>query len=244
MGHVRRLRLERAAHRLKSTDHPVTRIAFEAGYETPEAFTRAFAAMFGESPSRFRGSHRPPRCPPVPSGLHFAPDGRVENYRLAPPGDSPLAVRIEQVPTMRVAFVRHTGPYAEAGGTWARLFGWAGPRGLIRAGAKMVGIVHDDAEVTPPTRSATTPVSPWTAGCGPRGGDVGVQEVGGEYAVATHRGPCATLGDTYARLCGGWLPASGREPAPAPALEVYRNSPQNAAPEGLLTDVHVPLGDS
>ena len=41
MGHVRRLRLERAAHRLKSGDHPVTRVAFEAGYETHEAFIRA-----------------------------------------------------------------------------------------------------------------------------------------------------------------------------------------------------------
>ena len=46
MEHVRRLRLERAAHRLKFTDSPVTRIAFEAGYETHEAFTRAFRALF------------------------------------------------------------------------------------------------------------------------------------------------------------------------------------------------------
>ena len=42
MEHVRRLRLERAAHRLKFSDEPITRIAFEAGYETHEAFTRAF----------------------------------------------------------------------------------------------------------------------------------------------------------------------------------------------------------
>jgi len=34
MEHVRRLRLERAAHRLKFTDTSVTNIAFDAGYET------------------------------------------------------------------------------------------------------------------------------------------------------------------------------------------------------------------
>ena len=50
--HVRRLRLERAAMRLKHTDQPVTRIAFDAGYEAHEAFTRAFGAMFGVAPSR------------------------------------------------------------------------------------------------------------------------------------------------------------------------------------------------
>jgi AraC family transcriptional regulator len=40
--HVRRLRLERAAHRLRFTGQPVTEIAFDAGYQQHEAFTRAF----------------------------------------------------------------------------------------------------------------------------------------------------------------------------------------------------------
>ena len=40
--HVRRLRLERAAHQLKIGDQSVTQIAFDAGYDTHEAFTRAF----------------------------------------------------------------------------------------------------------------------------------------------------------------------------------------------------------
>src|ERR1700690_3530349 len=52
--HVRRLRLERAAQRLKSSDRPVVDIALEAGYETHESFTRAFAAMFEAPPSAFR----------------------------------------------------------------------------------------------------------------------------------------------------------------------------------------------
>src|SRR5262245_60431909 len=50
MEHVRRLRLERSAFQLKTTSRPVTQIAFDAGYETHEAFTRAFRAMFRESP--------------------------------------------------------------------------------------------------------------------------------------------------------------------------------------------------
>lgn len=40
LGMHRRLRLERAAARLLDTDEPVTTIAFEAGYETHESFTR------------------------------------------------------------------------------------------------------------------------------------------------------------------------------------------------------------
>ena len=48
--HVRRLRLERAAHRLRHTGQQITEIGLDAGYQTPESFTRAFHRMFGQSP--------------------------------------------------------------------------------------------------------------------------------------------------------------------------------------------------
>src|SRR5262249_2123895 len=41
---TRRLRMERAAWSLVHTERAVTQIAFDAGYETHEAFTRAFRA--------------------------------------------------------------------------------------------------------------------------------------------------------------------------------------------------------
>ena len=54
---IRRLRLERSAQRLLHLDAPVTEIALGAGYETPPAFTRAFAAHFGVSPTEYRQRH-------------------------------------------------------------------------------------------------------------------------------------------------------------------------------------------
>src|ERR1700692_1762426 len=45
--HVRRLRLERAARDLRRLDEAITDIAFHAGFETHESFTRAFGDMFG-----------------------------------------------------------------------------------------------------------------------------------------------------------------------------------------------------
>ncbi len=50
----RRLLLERAAWQLSSTRFPVTEIAFEANYNSLEAFTRAFRRAFGISPSLYR----------------------------------------------------------------------------------------------------------------------------------------------------------------------------------------------
>jgi AraC family transcriptional regulator len=241
MEHVRRLRLERAAHRLKFGRHPVTRVAFEAGYETHEAFTRAFAAMFGVAPSRFRGRGRAgPEPVASPSGVHFSPDGATPGFRPVR-SDSPLpAVRVEHLGPTRVAFMRHAGPYPGVRATWERLFAWAGPRGLIGPKARILGVVHDDPDVTPADKVRYDAGIVVNAGFRPEG-DVGVQELGGEYAVGEHRGSYATLGDTYARLCGEWIPASGREPNTAPAFEVYRNSPRTAAPEDLRTDIYLPL---
>lgn len=45
-AYVRRLLLERAAMRLGHSHEPITRIALDAGYESLDAFSRAFRARF------------------------------------------------------------------------------------------------------------------------------------------------------------------------------------------------------
>ena len=240
-GHVRRLRLERAAFRLAVTDQAVTRIAFDAGYEAHEAFTRAFRSMFGESPSGFRETRRAVPYPASPSGVHYDPDGRVERFELSNEGDQPVEVKVKTIEPMRVAFVRHVGPYHEVGATWDKLCAWAGPRGLFGPHTVMLGVCHDDPEVTPADKiryDACLSVNASVQG----EGEVGIQEIeGGEYAVATHHGPYEKLSESWGQLCGQWLPSSGYEPRSAPGFELYRNSPHNTAPEDLVTDLHLPL---
>lgn len=76
----RRLLLERAAHRLCSTTEPVIDVAYDAGYGSPEAFTRAFSRAFGAAPSQFRrdprhSGDRHSRDLPCANGIHFHPPG-------------------------------------------------------------------------------------------------------------------------------------------------------------------------
>jgi AraC family transcriptional regulator len=234
--HVRRLRLERAAGSLKRLDRPVTDIALEAGFETHESFTRAFGAMFGVSPSSYRAAHKP--APESASGTHL---DNVSGYHPPEHGDPP-PMEIKELPPMRVVFLRHVGPYDQVGGTWGRLMSWAGPRGLLGPGTRMIGMVHDDPDVTPPDKvrydAAVTvdrPVQPER--------EIGFLEIpGGKYAVFTHRGPYNDLGRSYQQIYGGWLPNSGYELRESPAFEQYMNSPMNTRPEDLVTLIHVPLG--
>jgi AraC family transcriptional regulator len=220
--HVRRLRLERAAQRLKTTDRPVVDIALEAGYETHESFTRAFAAMFESSPSAFRSDALSQRPVPAVSG-------------------KPLDVAVRQIGPLRVAFVRHVGPFDQVGEAWQKLMMWAGRQGLLGPGTRMLGIVQDDPEITAPEKlryDAAVVVKDDVCASG----EIGIQDIGpGEYAVALHAGPYSTLGQTYVRMCGGWLPESGRELESAPAIEFYLNSPMTATPDQLRTEICLPL---
>lgn len=241
MEHVRRLRLERAAMRLKARDLPVTQIAFEAGYETHESFTRAFRTMFGIPPAQYRETHRIMPPPPVPSGVHFAADGAPSDFIPHRSKGAAMDVRVEDVPPTKVVFVRHIGPYQACGEAWGRLFSWAGPRGLVGPGARLLGVCYDDPSVTPPDKLRYDACLTITRDVAPEGA-VGVQEIGGgRYAVTRHRGPYEKLGETYTRLCGEWMPAAGHEARSAPCMEHYLNSPMNTAPADLLTDIYMPI---
>ena len=54
ISYVRRLRLERAARKLRMGAVDITEVALAAGYDTHAAFGKAFKGQFGLSPSEFR----------------------------------------------------------------------------------------------------------------------------------------------------------------------------------------------
>lgn len=60
---IRRVRLAQAAGRLANASDTVTTIALDVGYDSPQAFARAFRAFTGVSPGEFRD--RQSVVPPV-----------------------------------------------------------------------------------------------------------------------------------------------------------------------------------
>jgi len=237
--HVRRLRLERAAMRLKHTDKSVLDIALEAGYETHEAFTRAFSALCGCPPSRFRTS-KSVLLKMNQSAVHYHNGDDAENIDLEIGGET-MDVEIKTLGPMRVAFVRHVGPYNEVGQAWEKLCARLGAEGMLGGETRFIGVCYDDPEVTPPEKIRYDACVTVDESFEPEA-DVGVQTLaGGEYAVTTHIGPYDQLGRTYAKLFGKWLPRSGRELRSVPCFEFYLNDPEGTDPEDLLTDIYAPL---
>ncbi len=242
----RRLRLERAAWQLLTTDHPVTRIAFDAGYETHESFTRAFGAHFAASPSEFRAkrgeSHGLPphftlaaRC-----GVHFSPEPRPVVVRFVH-GVAPMNVDIVERPALRCATIRHIGPYNRISEAFAKLGGIAGPAGLFGPQTRMLAIYHDAPEETPESELRSDAALSVAPDAVIPAGLVEIDIPAGRYACTVHKGPYDTIGDTWARLMGEWVPQHGHRVADCPAYEVYVNNPGNAKPDELLTELYIPL---
>jgi AraC family transcriptional regulator len=241
MAHIRRLRLERAAGRLKLGRRPVIEIALEAGYETHEAFSRAFKTSFGRSPSAFRARSGAPANLPARSGIHYHAVRALRDFKTIRHSPTAMHVTIQRLTPIRVAFMRHVGPYAQVGATWDKFCMFIEKEGLLGGDSRFIGVCHDDPEVTPPDKLRYDACVSMGADFEPAG-EVGVQVIaGGEYAVLTHHGPYAKLGKSYQRLVGQWLPRSGREMAAAPCFDEYLNSPENTEPEDLITDLHLPL---
>lgn len=239
--HIRRLRLERAANRLKLGDASVIQIAIEAGYESHEAFTRAFRSNFGAAPTEYRRRKRLPEQLQAASGIHYHQQHRLARFRAAKPESKSMNVTIKPIKPLRVAFVRHVGPYCQVGKAWEALCTFLGKEGRLGGDCQFIGLSHDDPEVTPPDRIRYDACITVSDDFQPRG-DIGVQVIGGrDYAVMTHFGPYEKLNESYTKLLGQWLPRSGRELNGGPSLEFYLNSPENTAPEDLITDICTPL---
>ena len=239
--HIRRLRLERSAHQLTGTRWSITRIAFNAGYETHESFTRAFRSMFDESPSQFRKKRGWANRRDVPSGIRYSPG--VEGIGFIPidSGGRFMEAEIKRMDSRQVVFIRHVGPYDQCRVAWVKLCAWAEAKGLLERDTTAIGLCHDDPEVTPLNKIRYDACLVVPNKTGPEG-EIGRQEIpSGDYAVTVHHGPFERLKDTYAKLCGQWIPERGREIRAAPSCEICLNDPNVTPPENLMVEIQVPL---
>ncbi|MEQ9323100.1 MAG: AraC family transcriptional regulator [Polyangiaceae bacterium] len=215
MGFVRRLRLERAAQRLSYEPTSVTEVAFDAGYNSHEAFTRAFRARFGVPPRDYR-----------------------ERHRIAS-ADGPFELRDQ--PEHLVIASRHVGSYDECGRAWAVLEAWAHGAGVRADAGDSFGLCYDDPDVTATEHLRYDACLAFERdrfeGLSLPSSLARKIVPGGRYAVALHVGPHATLTDTYVALLGRWLPHRGVELAREPVVERYLNDPTTTPPAELRTEV-------
>ena len=225
---VRRIRLHRAAAILVQTDRAIPEVAAACGYPQPGSFARAFSDHFGQTPAAYRRL----------GALRLPVDPRVRRK------DTPMPdVEIRSCPSIRLAALEHRGPYPSVSVTFEKLGATLGPAGLFPQVEAMVMVCFDDPSQVPEDelRSLAAAIVP---------ADLDlpaplIEHVipAGPAAVMIHKGPYSGLKAAYDALYCDWLPGSGRTPGAHASWEKYLNSPQDTAPDELLTEIYVPLAD-
>ncbi|QXI45174.1 AraC family transcriptional regulator [Pseudomonas wayambapalatensis] len=229
--YVQLMRLRRAGQRLAGDDsHSVLDAALDAGFESPEAFSRAFRRAFGMSPSTFRQ----------------APSWQLWNAVFAIPHFSRsivMQVRIVDFVEVKVVALEHHGAPALLDQTVGRFIDWRKRTGQSPVeSSRTFGIPYGNPDTTPAQDfrfaicgEINQPLVP---------GDEAVRELiipAGRCAVVRHVGSPHAIGETIYPVYRDWLPGSGEELRDHPLyfeyLSVYPQTPL----EQWQTDIYIPL---
>jgi AraC family transcriptional regulator len=248
--YIRRLRVERAAYRLKISEETILQIALDAGFKTHESFTRAFQRQFGITPNKFRidflqASHtRKKQIQPKYITEFNVKDGSG----LLPNRSTSSKVRLEHVRPLIVAFVRHVGPYnkvLDKGSPmsllWEELFEWGNANHLINADSLLIGIPQDDPSITPPGKQRFDVCVQIPAFRNPSG-HIGCQTIAaGTFGVGRHYGSFDRLADTYMHIFDSLVTAGKYKLSPQTPFEVYSYSIVKGNLRIHFTDVYLPV---
>lgn len=207
--YVQLARMRQASKRLADGQGPsVTDIALDAGYETPDAFARAFRQRFAQSPSRFRKS---PDWEPWLAA--FGPLNSARSRIMQQTFTSDQVTLREVAPT-RVAMFEHRGDPETLDVTIQKFIAW-------RKAAGMSPRTNPTFNVWYSERRPADPADYRMDLCVGVGSDQSIESADGTVrAGEIPGGRCAVLrvtGDTHnleraaLYLYRDWLPTSGEE---------------------------------
>ncbi len=214
MRYVRSRRLHRAATRLAAGQAPdILDLALDTGYASHEAFTRAFHATFGTTPTALRASAdleslamtQPP--PPAPSAPITLPAPRIETARAS------LLIGLQARHNVETAV--HTIP-AHWREFMARIADIPHQTGAIPVSAAMEIDEHGNFDYLAGTEVSRIDTIP--------PGLTRLDLPARTYAVFTHTGHISTIGATYDAIWNSALAAHRLIPERGPTLERMRPS--------------------
>ncbi len=249
---ILRLRLEKAASLLiLNHNKSITEISSEVGFMDVSVFSRNFKNYFHISASLYRrANHEKSNLSQLESNrqqlgegsfIYLCRNSNTLKWRTDMKQNKSLEVK--ELPTMTVAYVRHTGPYKGDDKLfeilWGKICAWAGARGLMQQpNLQFLTVYHDDPNITIEDKlrmsvCVTVPAETKVSG------EIGKMEIeGGKYVVARFDIAANEFTDAWQWVYGQWFPSSGFQPGDGPCLEIYPEEPKDGR---FIVDICVPV---
>lgn len=244
-SYLRRRRLAGAAEQLRTTERPLLDLALDCQFESHEAFTRAFKAEFGLTPSLYRagrdhgvGSLQPAVL--TASSLRL----RYQHMKLIP---EIVTLPSRTFAGLQAPFIVPSSPETNnlkvIPKLWDDFFDRIGELQPVEPG---VGYGLSDCPESLGLRASQPDEAVYLAGTAvadgtkPPAGMVIWLSSGGLYAKFTHVGRIEKIGETMGFIYGRWLATGDYQRAAGPDIERYDHRFNPTSDESLL-EIYLPV---
>lgn len=235
--YARGRRLSEAARALTQSRVSILQISLNYGFESQEAFTRAFKRAFGIPPGKYRAN---------PHLSCISLKKRISAQLLLHLGKGvtmqPKFVEIPAQKAVGLGGVFAPGDSAAIGALWDKFI----PRlkEVVQANSPVAyGICmpnHPEIPVDSADRFVYVAALP-VAEYGVKPDDfINCEISAGRYAVFTHKGPIEKICHTINYIWGTWLPTATVERREAPDFELYDHRFQPASEDSEF-DIYIPI---
>jgi AraC family transcriptional regulator len=255
--YIQRARLEKSANLMLSRpEDTIINTAAACGFSSAAAFSRAFRAHFGISPSQFRNrkesnlskwNRKSSKDLSGETDYNLSP--RIAN--LSGKGHFPMDVEVKKLPDMHVAYIRQIQGYRQGifdsriGQAFERVGKWVRARDLVGPDTLLIGIPYDNPDITPVDRRQYDACVTIPREIIASQGAIGIQDIpGGKYAmyrIEVGGSDVRKIGGMVDRLYSVWLPGSGCRADDKPPLEIYREPVGKPAGTWICMDYCIPI---
>jgi len=233
---TRLLRLKRAAFQLAyRVDDKIIDIALANGYESHEAFSRAFKKHFDKSPFEFRKT-------PDWTPWHSKYEPVIKLRAKIMNENSDFKVELIDFPETSIAVKEHRGAPNLLGSTIQKFIEWRKINQLSPSKSKTFNLVYDDPAVTAPEEyrfdlccSIDCKVEPNDYGI------VSKKIPSGKCAVVRHIGSDDSIGEVVNFLYFKWLLDSGFEVRDFPIFFERISFFPEVSENEMITDIYLPI---
>lgn len=228
---LRSIRLKRACYRLAfNPDVKIIDIAFDAGFETPEAFARYFKREFNCSPTSFRMQ---------PNWLDLFVKTFSHNFLE----EKAMHVEITTFEETPVAVLEHRGAPYRVLESASRFIEWRKANRLSPSTSRTFNIFYDDPELVS-ARDYRMDICAQIKNKEVAENDFGVVKKvipSCRCAKTRHIGTWESLGIVVRGLCEDWLPKNGYIYGAFPIFVERVNLFPDTPEHDLITDIYVPI---